>query len=155
MGRSSVKAGAVQMGQMMYTDSKSWNDDYMGPAMMAPPLFCMLILCTGLALLAIYCCMDWWHRKRLTYSIIPQTVKDRDVRQQQQHSRQFEVFSIDDSANETSDGTIFMATALLFHPIKIPGSHHLRLSFFVQLRRGVSCCDLCKGLIQKAKHTAK
>lgn len=96
----------LQMGQLLFTDSKSWNDDYMGPAMMAPPLFCMLLLLSGFALLVMYCCMDQWHRRRLSYKAIPQTLKgERDREDVASHdSRQFEVFSIDDSANETSDG---------------------------------------------------
>lgn len=92
------------MGEILFTDSKSWNDDYMGPAMMAPPLFCMLLLLSGFCLLMMYCCMDWWHRRQLSYQALPQTLTKPEKEEVHQESRQYDVFSIDDSANETSDG---------------------------------------------------
>lgn len=75
----------------------------MGPAMMAPPLFSMLLLAAGFCLLMMYCCMDWWHRKQLSYQALPQTAA-KPEKEEDQPSRQYDVFSIDDSANETSDG---------------------------------------------------
>ena len=92
------------MGQILFTGSKSWNDDYMGPAMMAPPLFSMLLLLTGFCLLMMYCCMDWWHRKQLSYQALPQSAAKAEREEAPMDSRQYDVLSIDDSANETSDG---------------------------------------------------
>ena len=91
------------MGQLLFTGSKAWNDDYMGPAMMAPPLFSMLVLLGGFALLLLYCSMDGWYRWNASYQAIPQITKP-EKEERPLESREFEVFSIDDSANETSDG---------------------------------------------------
>lgn len=108
----SLRVGILQMGQLLFTDSKAWNDDYMGPAMMAPPLFCMLVLASGFAWLVMYCCFDWWHRRHISYQTIPQAIK-ADKEEAPQDGRQFESFSIDDSANETSDGEALLLSLFI------------------------------------------
>ncbi len=100
------------MGQMLFAGSKAWDDAYAGPAMMAPPLFSMLLLATGFCLLMMYCCMDRWHRRRLSYEALPQTAARPEKEEAPQECRQYDVFSIDDSANETSDGVICYLSAL-------------------------------------------
>ena len=109
---------------MLFTGSKAWSDDYMGPAMMAPPLFCMLLLLTAFAMLVLYCCMDRWHQRQASYQALPQAVKP-DKEEVPYNSAQFEVFRIDDSANETSDGGLLLTKlAIIVSPDAI-SSHYI------------------------------
>ena len=48
------------MGQMLFTDSKAWTEEYSSPPMMAPPFFAMLVLLTSVALLLLYASLDWY-----------------------------------------------------------------------------------------------
>jgi len=91
------------MGQMLFTGSKSWNDDYSGPAMMAPPAYAMLLLLTSLALLYLYAALDWWNRRRLAYTTLPQSSREVEAKEAAQ-----EVCVIDDSvhASSSSDGSL-------------------------------------------------
>ena len=86
------------MGEMLFTGSKAWNDDYMGPAMMAPPAFAMLVLATSLALLLLYAVLDAWHRRRQAYTSLPLSNVVAETRDP-------EVFGVgidDDSAHASS-----------------------------------------------------
>lgn len=94
----------LQMGQMMFTDSKSWNDEYKGPAMMAPPLYAMMVLVTAIGTLLLYLIMQWSFSRQQRYSALPESSKEVDAEEKPHDSRQFADFSLDDSANETSDG---------------------------------------------------
>jgi len=87
----------IAMGQMLFTGSKSWNDDYSGPAMMAPPAYAMLLLLTSLALLYLYAALDWWNRRRLAYTTLPQSSREVEAKEAAQ-----EVCVIDDSVHASS-----------------------------------------------------
>ena len=93
------------MGQMMFTDSKAWNEEYNGPAMMVPAWFAMLTLLAAAGVLMLWVAMDWWHRRNAQYTSLPLTAKAGAADEEAPHdSAQFADFALEDSANETSDG---------------------------------------------------
>jgi hypothetical protein len=108
----------VQVGQMLFSKSRSWNDDYMGPAMMAAPAIAMLLLITAVALLFLYAAMDCRHRRLLAYHSLPQTSGEPEVAAPQSLS-QDEAFVIDDSAHasSSSDGTAHLILHALLTPL--------------------------------------
>lgn len=83
------------MGQMLFTGSKSWTDDYTGPAMLAPPAFGMVVLIVAFCFLVIYIILDLIHQRTQKYHTLPQSVKS--PRQASMPARHSSVMS-DDSA---------------------------------------------------------
>lgn len=73
--------------------------------MMAPPLFAMLTLLTAIGSLLLFVGMQSWHSRTLRYSSLPMTSKAADLPEERPHTAsQFSDCTLDDSANETSDG---------------------------------------------------
>ena len=108
------------MGQMMFTDSKSWNEEYNGPAMIVPAWFAMLTLLAAAGVLMLWVAMDWWHRRSAQYTSLPLTAKAGAADEEAPHdSAQFADFSLEDSANETSDG----ARRLSLRPVSLTVSN--------------------------------
>lgn len=104
------------MGKMLFTGNLYWTDDYAGPAMLAPPFFAMVCLAVLFGYLMSYVLWDVFYQWRRPYVPIPQAVKSMEDLDDRRLSSPV---SLDDSANETSDGepqnpSCFGAHLLLF-----------------------------------------